>query len=59
MPDRARSGSNAALFINPNNPTSLYIPKKTMVGLLEELRDLDLILLDESFESSTGNARPT
>jgi histidinol-phosphate/aromatic aminotransferase/cobyric acid decarboxylase-like protein/choline kinase len=44
-----RSGSNAALFINPNNPTSLYIPKKTMVGLLEELRDLDLILLDESF----------
>jgi len=47
------------LFINPNNPTSLYIPKKTMVGRLEELRDLDLILLDESFESPTGKARPT
>lgn len=44
-----KSGSNAALFINPNNPTSLYLPKKTMIGLLEKLRHLDLIILDESF----------
>jgi histidinol-phosphate/aromatic aminotransferase/cobyric acid decarboxylase-like protein len=44
-----KSKSNAALLINPNNPTSLYLTKKTMIGLLEELRDLDLVLVDESF----------
>ncbi len=44
-----KGGSNAALIINPNNPTSMYLPKKDVIGLLEELKDLDLIVLDESF----------
>ncbi len=44
-----RSGSNAVLLINPNNPTSMYLPKAIVTGLLDKLRDLDLIVLDESF----------
>jgi histidinol-phosphate/aromatic aminotransferase/cobyric acid decarboxylase-like protein/choline kinase len=44
-----RSGSNAALIINPNNPSSLYLTKTAVAGLLERLRDLDLVILDESF----------
>lgn len=44
-----RSGSNAVLLINPNNPTSMYLPKAVVTGVLEKLRDLDLIILDESF----------
>jgi len=43
------SGSNAALIVNPNNPTSLYSSKEKVFHILEELRDLDLVIIDESF----------
>jgi histidinol-phosphate/aromatic aminotransferase/cobyric acid decarboxylase-like protein/choline kinase len=44
-----KSGSNAVLIINPNNPTSIYLPRKDVLGLLDAFRDLDLVVLDESF----------
>lgn len=44
-----KSGSNAVLLINPNNPTSMYLTKETVTGILDKLRDLDLVILDESF----------
>ena len=43
------SGSNAALFVRPNNPTGNLIPRADMERALPELTGLDLVLVDESF----------
>ena len=43
------SGADAALLIRPNNPTGTHIPKATLRDLLESLRRLRLVLVDESF----------
>ena len=42
-------GANAALLIRPNNPTGTYVKKGDLEHLLESLRGLDLVLVDESF----------
>lgn len=36
-------------LINPNNPNGGYLPADTMLALIEELADLQLVILDESF----------
>ena len=41
--------ANSALLIQPNNPTGNFISRENMRYLLESLRSLDLILVDESF----------
>ena len=41
--------ANSALLINPNNPTSTVISQESLWHLLESLRHLDLIIVDESF----------
>ena len=41
--------ANAALLINPNNPTGKLLSHDTLWYLLEALRSLDLIIVDESF----------
>ncbi len=43
------SGANVALLINPNNPTGLSTPKADVLRFLDTLRDLDLVIVDESF----------
>ncbi len=43
------SGSNSALIINPNNPTGELLSKDSIIEFLEETRQLDLVILDESF----------
>jgi threonine-phosphate decarboxylase len=43
------SGANAALLINPNNPTGTAISQEHLWHLLESLRHLDLVVVDESF----------
>ena len=43
------TGANSALFIQPNNPTGTFISKENMRYLLESLRNLDLVLIDQSF----------
>jgi histidinol-phosphate/aromatic aminotransferase/cobyric acid decarboxylase-like protein len=45
------SASNSALIINPNNPTSIYEKKDQMLYVLKELKDLDIIIVDESFSN--------
>lgn len=42
-------GSRVAVVCNPNNPDGGYVPRARMVRLLDELRDLDLVIVDESF----------
>ena len=44
-----KTGSNAAVLIRPNNPTGSLISKSDLAFLLEDLRDLDLVLVDDSF----------
>ena len=44
-----KTQSNAAVFIRPNNPTGSLISKAELTFLLETLRDLDLVLVDDSF----------
>jgi threonine-phosphate decarboxylase len=41
--------ANAALLINPNNPTGTLILRESMEHMLESLRHLDLVIVDESF----------
>ena len=41
--------TNAALLINPNNPTGNLVSRGSMEHLLESLRHLDLVIVDESF----------
>ncbi len=44
-----QSGSDAALIINPNNPTSLSVEEKEMEFILEKLKDKACLIIDESF----------
>lgn len=45
---RAR-GSRVAVLCNPNNPDGGYLPKREVVRFMDELSDLDLVIIDESF----------
>ena len=45
---RAR-GSRVAVVCNPNNPDGGYLPRREVLRLLDELSDLDLVVVDESF----------
>ena len=44
-----KTQANAAVLIRPNNPTGSLISKSDLAFLLEDLRDLDLVLVDDSF----------
>ncbi len=44
-----KTRSNAVVLIRPNNPTGSLISKSDLTFLLECLRDLDLVLVDDSF----------
>jgi threonine-phosphate decarboxylase len=43
------SNANSALIINPNNPTGILVPQDSIWHILESLRHLDLVIVDESF----------
>lgn len=42
-------GSRAAVVCNPNNPDGNHLPRDEVVRLLDQLADLDLVVVDESF----------
>jgi histidinol-phosphate/aromatic aminotransferase/cobyric acid decarboxylase-like protein len=42
-------GCRAAAICNPNNPTGALVPQGDLVRLLDELSDLDVVVVDESF----------
>ncbi|WP_412126519.1 pyridoxal phosphate-dependent aminotransferase [Streptomyces xinghaiensis] len=44
-----RRGSRVAVVCNPNNPDGGYLRRSQIVWLLDELADLDLVVIDESF----------
>jgi len=41
--------ANSALIVNPNNPTGKLLPVESILKILDSLRHLDLIMIDESF----------
>lgn len=45
---RAR-GSRVAVLCNPNNPDGGYLPHREVLRFMDELADLDLVVIDESF----------
>ena len=45
---RARK-SRVAVLCNPNNPDGGYLPRREIVRFMDELADLDLVVIDESF----------
>ena len=40
---------DTAVIINPNNPNGSYLSKEELVNLLSELKDLETLIVDESF----------
>ncbi|WP_410658964.1 pyridoxal phosphate-dependent aminotransferase [Amycolatopsis sp. lyj-112] len=42
-------GSRVAVLCNPNNPDGGYIPRREVIRFMDELIDLDLVVIDESF----------
>jgi histidinol-phosphate/aromatic aminotransferase/cobyric acid decarboxylase-like protein len=44
-----REKPNTVVLINPNNPDGSYIPHAIMLQLLEELRNVPNVIVDESF----------
>jgi len=49
------SKSNFAVIINPNNPTSTVTKKEDIIKILENLKYLDGVIVDESFIDFTGD----
>ena len=41
--------ARVAVICNPNNPTGAFLPRTEVLNLLEQLADLDLVVVDESF----------
>jgi threonine-phosphate decarboxylase len=50
---------NGLLVINPGNPTGQLHSLDEMVEFLEQARDLDLVIVDESFIEFAGDPIPT
>ncbi|HEY0450351.1 histidinol-phosphate transaminase [Actinophytocola sp.] len=42
-------GSRVAVLCNPNNPDGGYIARRDIIRFMDELTDLDLVVIDESF----------
>jgi histidinol-phosphate/aromatic aminotransferase/cobyric acid decarboxylase-like protein len=49
----------ALLLINPGNPTGQLIPLDEMVGFLRETKDMELVIVDESFIDFAGDPVPS
>lgn len=44
-----KSGADIAVICNPNNPTGSLLSHSEMVNLLDRLKSIDLIIVDEAF----------
>lgn len=54
-----RESLQAALVINPHNPTGQLFPLGAMEAFLEAARSLDLVIVDESFIDFAGEEIPS
>ncbi len=49
----------AALVINPGNPTGQFISLEEMIDFMHRARDLELVIIDESFIDFAGDPVPS
>ena len=49
----------ALLIINPGNPTGQFTPLDETLGFLEHARDMELVIVDESFIDFSGDPVPS
>jgi threonine-phosphate decarboxylase len=54
-----RRNLESLLVINPGNPTGQFIPLEEMVEFLRRARDLELVIVDESFIDFAGDSIPS
>jgi threonine-phosphate decarboxylase len=54
-----RRNLRALLVINPGNPTGQLFSREEMVDFLEQTKDLELVIVDESFIDFAGEEVPT
>jgi threonine-phosphate decarboxylase len=52
-------GLKALVVINPGNPTGQLISGEEMVEFMEQARDMDLVIVDESFVDFAGEPNPS
>ncbi len=43
------AGTRVAVICNPNNPDGGFLSRRAVVNFMDQLQDLDLIVIDESF----------
>ncbi len=55
----AQKKLKALLVINPGNPTGQFIPLEAMVDFVRQTRDLDFVVIDESFIDFAGDPVPS
>jgi L-threonine-O-3-phosphate decarboxylase len=56
--EREMVGAKIVFLCNPNNPTSILIPKETLTGIVEKALEQDsLVFLDEDFLEFVENER--
>src|SRR6185295_6764999 len=49
----------ALLVINPGNPTGQLIPLEEMIDFLQQAKDFELVIVDESFIDFAGEEIPS
>jgi histidinol-phosphate/aromatic aminotransferase/cobyric acid decarboxylase-like protein len=47
------------LVINPGNPTGQFIAREEMIGFLQRAKDMELVIVDESFIDFAGDPVPS
>jgi len=52
-------GLKALVVINPGNPTGQLFSRDQMIEFLEDARDMDLVIVDESFIDFAGEPNPS
>lgn len=52
-------GVRSLLVINPGNPTGQFIPREEMIEFLERAKDMELVIVDESFIDFAGDPIPS
>jgi len=52
-------GVDALLVLNPGNPTGQLHPPDDLIRFLEQARDMDLVIVDESFIDFAGEPTPS
>ncbi len=54
-----RRGLKALVVINPGNPTGQLLPLDEMIDLLHRAKDMELVIVDESFIDFAGDPVPS